>query len=171
MSMKRKLSLEFDDEVAYTAAKRTLFEFPSADMDVAMSDSSSDSELLTPLEFPDYSHQYHSRLNSTASSSSSISFSPSTQNSPSTSTAYYPDFVLYPSVDTTATNPTVNSPANYSPRQVGLMQPKGASFTHHGQNCVQIPKLRVACAAGLYGQRTMWAHCEECGAIEMVDTD
>ena len=36
--------------------------------------------------------------------------------------AYYPDFNLYPSVDPSA--------ANYSPKSVGLMQPK--SFTHHG---------------------------------------
>lgn len=41
----------------------------------------------------------------------------------------------------------------------------------YSQNCSQIPKLRMACAAGLNGQRTMWAHCEQCGAIEMVDFD
>ena len=41
----------------------------------------------------------------------------------------------------------------------------------NSQNCSQIPKLRMACAAGLNGQRTMWAHCEQCGAIEMVDFD
>ncbi|KAI9510830.1 hypothetical protein F5148DRAFT_498640 [Russula earlei] len=30
-------------------------------------------------------------------------------------------------------------------------------------------KLRVACAAGALGQRSMWSHCEQCGAIEMID--
>jgi len=172
--MKRKFSSEFDDEVAYSSVKRpNLIPFPITDTDVAMSDASSDTELLTPLDFPDYSH---SRFNSNASNASSVSFSQSssTQNSPNSS-PFYPDFVLYPSVDqdiaTNAPNRFDNSPANYSPKQVGLMQPRGTAFTHHGQNCSQIPKLRMACAAGLHGQRTMWAHCEQCGAIEMVDTD
>ncbi|KAI0091533.1 hypothetical protein BDY19DRAFT_991228 [Irpex rosettiformis] len=161
MSMKRKLSIEFDDEVDYSSAKRpNLFQFPSADTDVAMSDASSEPELLTPLDFPDCTSQFHSRLNSTASTASSLSYNSSLQNSPS-SPPCYPEFILYPSVDQSA--------ANYSPKPVGLMQPK--SFTHHGQNCSQIPKLRMACASGINGQRTMWAHCEQCGAIEMVDTD
>lgn len=37
--------------------------------------------------------------------------------------------------------------------------------------CSQIPKLRVACASGLNGQRTMWSFCEQCGAISMVESD
>ncbi|KAI0683783.1 hypothetical protein BC835DRAFT_718514 [Cytidiella melzeri] len=155
MSMKRKLSIDFDDEVAYS--------FPTSDTDVAMSDASSDTDLLTPLDMPDYSLQFHSRLNSTASTTSSASYTSSPQNPQNHSLSCYPDLVVYPSVDQSA--------ANFSPKQVGLMQPKGTSFTHHGQNCSQIPKLRMACAAGLNGQRTMWAHCEQCGAIEMVDTD
>jgi hypothetical protein len=35
--------------------------------------------------------------------------------------------------------------------------------------CSQIPKLKVACAPGLGGKRTMWSFCEQCGAISMVD--
>lgn len=182
MSMKRKLSLEFDDSVNYSVSYRllsasanikhaythpdfapslqnakrpNLFQFPSTDTDVAMSDASSDTELLTPLELPDHT-TFHTRLISNASTASSVcvSGSSSTENSPSSSrtcplshasrtvssirresAAYYPDFVLYPSVDhdiaMNAPN-RFNSPANYSPRQVGLIQPKGGAFTHHG---------------------------------------
>jgi len=36
-------------------------------------------------------------------------------------------------------------------------------------NCTQIPKLRVACASSVNGHRTMWSHCEQCGAISMVE--
>ncbi|KAJ7072509.1 hypothetical protein C8F01DRAFT_1076493 [Mycena amicta] len=51
---------------------------------------------------------------------------------------------------------------------VGLLQPS-SSFSHHGTSCSQIPKLKVACASGPNGQRTMWSFCEQCGAISMVD--
>jgi hypothetical protein len=146
-----------------------------------MSDASSEPDLLTPLSIPE--HPFHARLVSNASSTSASELS-SLENSPASS-PYYPDFVLYPAVDTDmsvadasgsyfgsagSTMSSASSPANYSPKPVGLMQPKGNTFTHHGA-CSQIPKLRVACAAGLNGQRAMWAHCEECGAIEMVSTD
>lgn len=48
--------------------------------------------------------------------------------------AYYPDFVLYPSIDQdiTANLPNFDSPATNSPKPVGLIQPKGTAFTHHG---------------------------------------
>lgn len=174
--MKRKLSIDFDEEVAYSNAKRpNLFAFPTSgvDSDVAMSDASSDAGLLTPLHFP-AERPFHLRLDSNASTFSTSSEIPSLQNSPSSS-PYYPDFVLYPSVEQ---NANTNSPAYFdspmtnSPKQpVGLIQPRRTAFTHHGQNCSQIPKLRMACASGLNGQRTMWAHCEQCGAIEMVDFD
>jgi len=59
---------------------------------------------------------------------------------------------------------------NESIKNVGLMQPSG-SFAHHGTSCSQIPKLRMACAAGPDGRRTMWSSCEDCGAISMVDSD
>jgi len=41
----------------------------------------------------------------------------------------------------------------------------------HRRNCTQIPKLRMACASNSHGQRSMWSHCEQCGAIEMMDPD
>ncbi|EKM53880.1 uncharacterized protein PHACADRAFT_257360 [Phanerochaete carnosa HHB-10118-sp] len=176
MSMKRKLSIDFDDEVMYSNAKRpNLFAFPTSELsnDVAMSDASSDADLLTPLTFAPERH-FHSRLNSNASTFSTSSEISSLQNSPSSSPCY-PDFVLYPSVEHDATansSAYFDSPMTNSPKQsVGLIQPRGTAFTHHGQTCSQIPKLRMACASGPNGQRTMWAHCEQCGAIEMVDFD
>ncbi|KAJ7350276.1 hypothetical protein DFH08DRAFT_105701 [Mycena albidolilacea] len=88
----------------------------------------------------------------------------------------YPAFDLYPlpffgpdgNVD-----PNSHSFAHYMSQQppspsVGLLQPSNG-FTHHGSGCSQIPKLKVACASGLNGQRTMWSFCEQCGAISMVD--
>ncbi|KAI0071743.1 hypothetical protein K474DRAFT_573571 [Panus rudis PR-1116 ss-1] len=169
MGLKRKLSIDFADDVACNSKQPRLFAFPSSaelESDVAMSDGSVSE--LTPLSIP--AQSFHSRLVSTASSTSSSAFGDSPDPSP-----YYPSFELYPgdaqdqmTVDSAN---YFNRPAQSSPRQVGLMQPKGTSFTHHGQNCSQIPKLRMACSSGLNGQRTMWAHCEECGAIEMVDTD
>lgn len=105
--------------------------------------------------------------------------------------AAYPYFDLYPAEDQ-AFN-AFDSPVSEASKPVGLLQPKNPSFTHHGyvslvprcylpsltkihvllyrQSCSQIPKLRVACSPGLNGSRTMWAHCEQCGAIEMVHTD
>lgn len=44
-------------------------------------------------------------------------------------------------------------------------------YNYVSSHCSQIPKLRVACAAGLNGQRTMWSFCEQCGAISMVESD
>ena len=116
MSMKRKLSIDFDDEVTYTVrlgrrnahtprvltdganetsplfsqqtSKRpNLYAFPTSevDNDVAMSDASSDTGLLTPLNLtPD--RPFHSRLDSNASSISTASSEVSSlQNSPSSS--------------------------------------------------------------------------------------
>ena len=48
-----------------------------------------------------------------------------------TSLAFYPDFILYPSTEQDIAN-NFNSPATNSPKSVGLMQPKGNPFTHHG---------------------------------------
>ncbi|THV06801.1 hypothetical protein K435DRAFT_773118 [Dendrothele bispora CBS 962.96] len=64
---------------------------------------------------------------------------------------------------------SVNS-APTQPQNVGLLQPY-SGFAHHGSHCSSIPKLRVACAPGLNGQRTMWSFCEDCGAISMVNED
>lgn len=64
-----------------------LFAFPTSevDSDVAMSDASSDADLLTPLNFAP-EHPFHSRLDSNASAfSTSSSEMSSLQNSPSSS--------------------------------------------------------------------------------------
>ncbi|KIJ67840.1 hypothetical protein HYDPIDRAFT_173592 [Hydnomerulius pinastri MD-312] len=153
MAMKRKLEFDSADDYPQAVKQLKMVPFPGyeADNDVAMSDSSSsDSELFFP-------ENHHTRLVSTAStsSSSSGSFDAVDYNSP-----------LYPRYS--ANQPTLD-PSD-SPKVVGLMQPV-SSFTHHGSNCSQIPKLRVACSSGPDGSRTMWSFCEQCGAISMVDSD
>ncbi|KAG9316674.1 hypothetical protein JVU11DRAFT_2734 [Chiua virens] len=106
-----------------------------------MSDSSSDSEHFSP-------ENHHARLVSTASTASNVSgFSDAVDfNSP-----------LYPRY---SAHQPILDPLE-SPKAVGLMQPASA-LSHHGSNCSQIPKLRVACSAGLDGSRTMWSFCEQC---------
>ncbi|KZT10602.1 uncharacterized protein LAESUDRAFT_734442 [Laetiporus sulphureus 93-53] len=165
MALKRKM--DFDDavDVRRDVKQPKLVPFPQTepDSDVAMMDASD--YPLEPLFLS--MQQFHTRLPSNASYSSS-----SAGDSPHLS-PMYPSFDLYPSDDQGyigAQNP-FDSPMCNAPRAVGLLQPKNASFTHHGASCTQIPKLRVACSPGLNGQRTMWAHCEQCGAIEMVRTD
>lgn len=128
-----------------------------------MSDSPSDApDLLAPLTFAP-ERPFHARLDSNASTLSTASEVSSLQNSPSSSReylfpalcvssvwvpgvddlffsppvskAYYPDFVLYPSVDqdmAAHAPPYFDSPANHSPKPVGLIQPKRTAFTHHG---------------------------------------
>jgi len=117
-----------------------LIPFPSGDDDdVAM------------LESPVYDFEaHHTRLRSTASSVSSSSLS--------TSPVGNSMMDLYPEVNT---DPTSSS--------VGLLQPNGSMTSLNHANCTQIPKLRMACAAGPHGQRTMFAFCEQCGSIEMLD--
>ncbi|KAF9484496.1 hypothetical protein BDN70DRAFT_849737 [Pholiota conissans] len=115
----------------------------------------------------------HSRLQSNASSISSSC----TSDSPVGNSPAYPTFDLYPlpffsntgSVDTNSHNYSYYS-GQLPNSQVGLMQPS-TSFAHHSSNCTQIPKLKIACASGVNGQRTMWSHCEQCGAISMVESD
>ncbi|GBE81059.1 hypothetical protein SCP_0307830 [Sparassis crispa] len=162
MALKRKLELEAVDAPISVKQPR-LIPFPNTEMDtdVVMSDGSISD--LEPLYLP-----VHSRLPSNASCSSLSSASDSPQDSP-----IYPAFDLYPhdAYSYMDANFHVHSPSNVMQKSVGLLQPKNAALTHHGQNCSQIPKLRIACSPGLNGQRTMWAFCEQCGAIEMVDTD
>ncbi|KAK7685289.1 hypothetical protein QCA50_011652 [Cerrena zonata] len=167
MALKRKLSLDFEDDVAYSASKQQkLVPFPSStelDSDVDMSDDSMSA--LPPLSIP--TQTFHTRLISNASTASSA-YSDSPRNSPN-----YPAFELYPleeQAQMTTDDNYFNQPTQQE-RPSGLLQPRGTSFTHHGQNCTQIPKLRMACSAGPNGRRSMWAHCEQCGAIEMVDSD
>jgi len=150
MAMKRKLDLDSSEDFPQTVKQLKLVPFPGyvPDHDVAMSDSpSSDSE-------PFFPENHHTRLVSTASTSSDLSEAVD-YNSP-----------LYPRYS--AHQPALDPPE--SPKVVGLMQP-ASTLSHHGSQCSQIPKLRVACSAGLDGSRTMWSFCEQCGAISMVDTD
>ncbi|KAH9948985.1 hypothetical protein B0H21DRAFT_197785 [Amylocystis lapponica] len=167
MAVKRKFEYELEAvDVPMNAKQPKLVPFPNSDeldSDVAMSDGSiSDVE---PLFLSMQS--YHSRLPSNASYSSSAA-SDSPHNSP-----MYPVFDLYPhdSQGYFDAGPQLTYDASFEDRRVGLLQPNSPSFTHHGQNCSQVPKLRIACSPGLNGQRTMWAHCEQCGAIDMVQTD
>ncbi|TFK82343.1 hypothetical protein K466DRAFT_500486 [Polyporus arcularius HHB13444] len=164
MALKRKLSAEFDDVPRANGKQAKLVPFPNSsdlDSDVAMSDASMSD--LEPLAIP--AHPYHIRLPSNASYASSAS-----SDSPRNSL-----FDLYPveadSYMSISAHGFPDASVNAPQKAVGLIQPKGNGFTHHGQNCTQIPKLRMACSAGPNGRRSMWAHCEECGAIEMVDSD
>ncbi|PIL33981.1 hypothetical protein GSI_03689 [Ganoderma sinense ZZ0214-1] len=165
MALKRKFSDEFDDAAPINGKQQKLIPFPNAssdlDSDVAMSDASISD--LEPLTIP--AHHFHTRLPSDVSYASS-----STSDSPRNSL-----FDLYPSDCDSYMGISAHGfpdPTPYtSQKSVGLMQPRGNNFTHHGQNCTQIPKLRMACSAGPNGRRSMWAHCEECGAIEIVDSD
>ncbi|KAJ7188492.1 hypothetical protein C8R46DRAFT_1054862 [Mycena filopes] len=157
MAMKRKFVQESDDASLDGRNKQLkLVPFPNYQPD--------DDALMTDADIS-YS-QHHTRFPSTASSAS---------DSPSASPPY-PTFDLYPlpffGTDGTV-NPNSHNFAHYAAQQppspsVGLLQPS-SSFTHHGSGCEQIPKLKVACASGLNGQRTMWSFCEQCGAISMVD--
>ncbi|KAG8213986.1 hypothetical protein J3R82DRAFT_10736 [Butyriboletus roseoflavus] len=151
MAMKRKLDLDSAEDFPQTVKQLKLVPFPGyePDHDVAMSDSS-DSEQFFP-------ENHHTRLVSTASTSSS-SFG--------SSEAVDYGSPLYPRYS--AHQPTLDP--SESPKVVGLMQPV-STLSHHGSQCSQIPKLRVACSAAADGSRTMWSFCEQCGAISMVDTD
>ncbi|CAA7259235.1 unnamed protein product [Cyclocybe aegerita] len=162
MAMKRKLEADSNESSPVTKQLK-LVPFPNMepDMDVAMSDAE-------PL-YPDI---IHSRLHSNASSLSNASDSPTSDSSA------YPTFDLYPmpffrhdgSVDPDSHNYSHYSRQSSPNSQVGLLQPTSA-FAHHGTNCTQIPKLRIACATTVNGQRSMWSHCEQCGAISMVESD
>ncbi|KAI0321057.1 hypothetical protein OF83DRAFT_1081180 [Amylostereum chailletii] len=159
MALKRKFDSE-EVAVPRCAKQLKLVPFPSyePDLDVAMSDDSS-----SPLDHTSYD-QHHLRADSASSSSSGIS------------EFAYPSFNIYPNPffnnDGTVNTDSHNFSRYTTPppeqRPVGILQPK-PSF-HHG-NCTQIPKLRIACSSGTHGQRTMWSHCEQCGAIEMIDPD
>ncbi|KAI3596989.1 hypothetical protein WG66_006345 [Moniliophthora roreri] len=153
--MKRKF--EFEDASPTNCKQQKLVPFPRYG-----SDDDSDS-MMTEAE-PFYTH---SRISSNASTASS-----DTSGSPAASPYVYPAFDIYPMQDVPmiqADELAPSSPQNPS-SPVGLLQPH-SSFQHHGANCSQIPKLRIACAPGLNGQRTMWSFCEQCGSISMVNQD
>ena len=68
------------------AKRPNRFAFPTAelDSDVAMSDASSEPDLLTPLSIPEHPFHAHERLASNASSTSASELS-SLENSPASS--------------------------------------------------------------------------------------
>ncbi|KAH9963433.1 hypothetical protein BGW80DRAFT_1438595 [Lactifluus volemus] len=161
MSLKRKFDRDLVSE-SDRCSKQLRLPFPSfqGDTDVAMSDASSD---VSPLE-PMISEQHHVRLDSGASTASS---------SDDGDAPAYPSFGSHPT-PFFGSDGTVDSDPHNSPRHstspppqkyVGLLEPKNNFFI------MVIPKLRVACASSAQGQRTMWSHCEQCGAIEMIDPD
>ncbi|KIK67039.1 hypothetical protein GYMLUDRAFT_37071 [Collybiopsis luxurians FD-317 M1] len=113
---------------------------------------------------PLYPHHY--RNTSSASTASSYSSS-----SPTTPPTIYPSIEPYPLslIPDIAMN-TVSESYQSPNSNIGLLQPH-PDFKHHGTGCSTIPKLRIACAPGLNGNRTMWSFCEDCGAISMVNCD
>ncbi|KLO20372.1 hypothetical protein SCHPADRAFT_934233 [Schizopora paradoxa] len=146
MGAKRKFDDQTEDAAVYPQSNKQmkLIPFPSSepDVDVAMSDCTMDIDMdFSPLQF------HARRLSSSASSAST--------DSELSLPAAYPHFNLYP-----------ETPAQASPTTTY----SSLQFAHHRSDCKQIPKLRVACEAGPTGSRSMWALCEECGAIEMVDS-
>ncbi|OJT05081.1 hypothetical protein TRAPUB_4146 [Trametes pubescens] len=165
MAFKRKFDAEFDDAAPTNVKQMKLVPFPHSsdlDSDVAMSDASMSD--LEPLSIPAHVYPFHTRLPSNASYASS-----SASDSPRDSL-----FDLYPTEPDSymaVSSHGFPDPSPTSEKPIGLIQPKGNGFTHHGQTCNQIPKLRMACSAGPNGRRSMWALCEECGAIEIVDSD
>ncbi|KAJ7078887.1 hypothetical protein B0H15DRAFT_859620 [Mycena belliarum] len=164
MAMKRKFA-EDSDEASLNgpsnAKQLKLIPFPNyqPDEDSLMSDAQ-------PFSYG----THHTRFPSNVSSASSAS------DSPTGAFPGYSAFDLQPlpffgangTVDLNSHNFAHYVAQQVPPSPVGLLQPSSA-FTHHGSGCSQIPKLKVACAPGLNGQRTMWSFCEQCGAISMVD--
>jgi len=149
MALKRKFESEDAEEVYQSNNKQMkLVPFPSAaDNDVDMSDAPMYD--LQPFHRDD-------RLLSTTSSN--------TSGSPAISPGGYPVLELYPDMGMNGTNFGPPSP-------VGLLQPTAGMSINSHQFCTQIPKLKVACASGTNGRRMMYTLCEECGSIEMVDSD
>ncbi len=131
--------------------QQKLIPFPHSsdlDSDVAMSDASMSD--LEPLTIP--AHHFHTRLASDVSyASSSASDSPrnsrkyppyvqrvamSCFNVCVICSAFYPVFELYPTESDSymgIASHGLPDPTLYAPQKsVGLMQPKGNTFTHHG---------------------------------------
>jgi hypothetical protein len=152
--MKRKFDGDCDDAIHHQHPKQLkLVPFPNfEDNDCMMS------------EAEPFVHHYRN-TSSASSDSSNASGSPATSPSSNPSVEPYP-LSLIP--DVSMSSVTQSSRASFS--NIGLLQPH-LDFKHHGTTCTTIPKLRIACAPGLQGQRTMWSFCEDCGAIAMVNSD
>ncbi|KAJ4468261.1 hypothetical protein J3R30DRAFT_3410351 [Lentinula aciculospora] len=155
--MKRKFDADCDDAVYHQNTKQLkLVPFPNYELD---------NDCLMSEAQPFYEHYHFRNTSSVSSASSHVSGSPTTPPSSYPSVEPYP-LSLLPDVSMTG---VAESNQSDMPN-VGLLQPH-SDFKHHGTSCSTIPKLRVACAPGLNGNRTMWSFCEECGAISMVNSD
>jgi hypothetical protein len=172
---------KFEDEV--DAPKPQTFKRPScATRPVNLPSISLDVDMGTGVTQPQYT--FNPVVIEQPSSPYSIPSSATSSYLP-TSQAFYP----FPSMDNevmecddlspisklsrTASDPVYENryPSNASTNSTlsnGLMQPKDQGYGHHGSGCTQIPKLRLSAYPNADGERTMWTHCEECGAIEMI---
>ncbi|EJD03142.1 uncharacterized protein FOMMEDRAFT_108277 [Fomitiporia mediterranea MF3/22] len=131
-----------DDASAQPSLKQMkLVPFPSSEQSLDMDMDAPMSD--SPSMDIDFPAGFHSRLPSSASSDTDYSSDAST-SSPS---------------DPSICPPPVNG-RTFS----------GLGFSHLRSDCKQLPKLRVACGAGPSGNRSMWGLCEECGAIQMLDS-
>ncbi|KAI9437576.1 hypothetical protein H4582DRAFT_2111788 [Lactarius indigo] len=144
MAIKRKFDRDTVAESDRCSKQLRLVPFPSyqADADVAMSDASSDASPLEPI----ITEQHHMRLDSGVSTASSSDYGDVHFNAH-----------IAPAL------PSFNFPPNPFFGSDGSVDPDSHNFARYS--------LRVACASGSHGQRTMWSHCEQCGAIEMIDPD
>ncbi|KAG9018078.1 hypothetical protein FRB90_012374 [Tulasnella sp. 427] len=183
MFLKRKLSRDDDedDRNDYARTKQVKLASPSVDSnDMAMSDAG-----MNVVPFPTFANSFptSSHLSITTSSTSDHSPNYSIASLPSASPlSAYPAFDLYPEVETpmdvdmecspsahhhSSSVSSINSTTSSSPTMAhGLLQPVTA--LQHGGNCTSIPRLRMSSHKGIHGTRTLWSHCESCGAIEMV---
>ncbi|KAI0687921.1 hypothetical protein BC835DRAFT_1419576 [Cytidiella melzeri] len=145
MSLKRKLSLEFEESVAYSqhgnadleahavkAAKRpNLLENANHNTDVAMSDAFPDDDQISALDITEHTQQHAYPPANTAYSKPYPEYS-SPENSP-TSSPFYPDFVLYACADQDRPPDATSrlmSPADYhSNQQTVDMETLELSFT------------------------------------------
>ncbi|KAH8119196.1 hypothetical protein DFH11DRAFT_1540051 [Phellopilus nigrolimitatus] len=139
MAMKRKFDAEFDDATAHCqVAKQMKFVPFPSSTDVDLDVAMSEAPVT---DFDSMHTAFHSRLPSSASTDSS-------DYSSDAASPYDP-------------------PSRASP-PAGAQPSSTLQFTHSSNECTQIPKLRVACESGLNGQRSMFAMCEECGALRQL---
>ncbi|TFL07886.1 hypothetical protein BDV98DRAFT_41624 [Pterulicium gracile] len=160
MAVKRKFIADSDDVTALSAKQLKLVPFPHYEPDLDVSMAVDDAPTSASSSFLHHTRQTSnvSSIASSASSSSPNSTYPHLQPNQENATQDHDMQVL--TLDG-STPPLI---------KVGLLQPS-AGFQHHGSQCSQVPKLRVACASGVNGTRSMWSFCEQCGAISMVDSD
>ncbi|KAG9008504.1 hypothetical protein FRB94_013117 [Tulasnella sp. JGI-2019a] len=187
MSLTQKRARDDSDEQEYTMDRRLSFKhIKLGDQAAAMNEiAMSDAQSYVP--FPTMTRRSSSSgLSIYTNVFPSPNYTLSSLQYPNTPASCYPTFELYPEVDAAMEVDNINSAD--SPLQMndnhhhqhssstdstnsplGLLQPAmGSTALQHGGNCTTIPRLRLSSHAGLNGSRTLWSHCESCGAIEMV---